>query len=83
MLKRLIILLVLVSLSSPVFAQRFNKQDKSYGSRNNRWESSFLMGYQAPIFLFGERRNNNGAEIFYCFNCLTDRYLNFFCWFRV
>ena len=46
MLKRLIILLVLVSLSSSVFAQRFNKQDKSYGSRNNRWESSFLMGYQ-------------------------------------
>ena len=46
MLKRLIILLMLITLSTSVFAQRFNKKGDDYGSRNNRWESSFLMGMQ-------------------------------------
>ena len=46
MFKRLIILLILVTISSSVCAQRFNKQQDSYGSRNSRWETSFLMGYQ-------------------------------------
>jgi len=46
MLKRLILLLVLITLSSSVFAQRFNKQNTSYGARDSRFESSFLLNYQ-------------------------------------
>ena len=46
MFKRLIILLMLITLSSSVFAQRFNKKGDDYGSRNSRWEASFLMGMQ-------------------------------------
>jgi len=46
MIKRLIILLLLLAVSTSVCAQRFNKKADSYGSRNDRWEASFLMGYQ-------------------------------------
>jgi len=46
MFKRLIILLMLITLSTSVFAQRFNKKGDDYGSRNSRWEASFLMGMQ-------------------------------------
>jgi opacity protein-like surface antigen len=46
MIKRLILLLLLISLSSSVFAQRFNKQDNSYGARDSRFESSFVLAFQ-------------------------------------
>jgi len=46
MLKRLIIVLVLITLSSSVFAQRFNKKNTEYGARDNRFEASILAAYQ-------------------------------------
>ncbi len=46
MLKRLTLLLVLITLSSSVFAQRFNKQTKGYGVRDSRFEASVLLNYQ-------------------------------------
>lgn len=46
MLKRLILLVVLITLSSSVFAQRFNKQSSDYGVRNSRFETSILLNYQ-------------------------------------
>ena len=46
MLKRLILLVVLVTLSSSVFAQRFNKQSSGYGVRDSRFEASILLNYQ-------------------------------------
>jgi opacity protein-like surface antigen len=49
MLKRLILLLVLITLSSSVFAQRFNKQGSSYGSRDDRFEASLLLNYQSSV----------------------------------
>lgn len=49
MIKRLILLLILISLSSTVFAQRFNKQDNSYGSRDGRWDASLLLAYQNSV----------------------------------
>jgi len=52
MLKRLIILLVLMSISSSVFAQRFNKAP-SY-LRSNKWEATVLMGFQNKVSHTGE-----------------------------
>jgi len=47
MLRRLVVLAVLITLSSSVFAQRFNKkQYSSYGARDHRAEASFLALYQ-------------------------------------
>jgi len=46
MIKRLIILLVLITLSSSVFAQRFNKKNSEYGIRDSRIEASFVAAYQ-------------------------------------
>ena len=46
MLKRLILLVVLITLSSSVFAQRFNKQSSGYGVRDSRFETSILLNYQ-------------------------------------
>jgi len=47
MLKRLFFLLVLITLSSTVFAQRFNKQTSNYGVRDSRFEASILLNYQS------------------------------------
>ena len=47
MLKRLILLVVLITLSSSVFAQRFNKKSSGYGVRDSRWETSILLSSQS------------------------------------
>jgi opacity protein-like surface antigen len=49
MLKRLILLLVLITLSSSVFAQRFNQQGRDYGSRNSRFEASLLLNHNSSV----------------------------------
>ncbi len=59
MLKRLILLLVLITLSSSVFAQRFNKQNTSYGARDSRFEATFLLNYHNSTSVDGE----NGASL--------------------
>ncbi len=46
MLKRLILLLVLITLSSSVFAQRFNKKLSNSGARDGRIEVSILLNSQ-------------------------------------
>ena len=46
MLKRLILLMVLITLSSSVLAQRFNKKTSEYGARDGRWEASILLNSQ-------------------------------------
>jgi len=49
MLKRLILLMVLITLSSSVYAQRFHKSGPSYGSRDGRFEASFLINYENSV----------------------------------
>ena len=49
MIKRLVLLLLLITLSSSVFAQRFNKQDNSYGTRDSRLEASLVLAYQNSV----------------------------------
>ena len=46
MIKRLVLLLLLISLSSSVFAQRFHKQNNSYGTRDGRFEAAFVAAFQ-------------------------------------
>ena len=46
MLKRLILLVVLITLSSSVFAQRFNKKLSDSGARDGSFETSLLLNYQ-------------------------------------
>jgi len=52
MLKHLIILMILLSITSTVFAQRFN-QAPSY-LRSNKWEATVLMSFQNEFSLQGE-----------------------------
>jgi len=49
MIKRLFLLLLLISLSTSVFAQRFSKQNNSYGDRDGRWEASLVLAYQNSV----------------------------------
>lgn len=49
MIKRLLLLLLLASLSTSVYAQRFSKQNNSYGDREGRWEASFVLAYENSV----------------------------------
>ncbi len=57
MLKRLLIALLLLSISSSVLAQRFNKAP-SY-LRSNKWEATVLMSFQNKLSHEGE----NGSSV--------------------
>ncbi len=59
MLKRLILLILLIALSSSVFAQRFNKKSSSYGVRTSRFEASVLLPYQNST----SKNFNGGSEL--------------------
>lgn len=47
MLKRLILFVVLITLSSSVFAQRFNKKPSGYTVRDGRFETSITLNSQS------------------------------------
>jgi opacity protein-like surface antigen len=54
-MKRLIILLVLLILSTSVHAQRFNKKNENEAIRYETWEVSLLMQYQTSTDTQGEQ----------------------------
>jgi len=53
-LKRLIILLVLLAISTSVQAQRFNQKRDYEGLRDGTWEASLLIGSQNSLDVSGE-----------------------------
>jgi opacity protein-like surface antigen len=59
MIKRLFLLLLLICLSSSVFAQRFHKQQNSYGNRDGRFEAGLVLAYQNSV----SQTNEGGSEL--------------------
>jgi opacity protein-like surface antigen len=49
MTKRLLLLLALLTISSSVFAQRFNRQPEYAGLRDNQWEASLMIFSQSSV----------------------------------
>ena len=47
-LKRLIVLLLLLSMTSSVYAQRFNQKREYEGLRDGTWEASLLLRGSRP-----------------------------------
>jgi len=58
-LKRLVVLLVLLALSTSLHAQRFNQKREYEGLRDGTWEATLLLGSQGSLGVSGE----NGAAI--------------------
>jgi len=58
-LKRLVILLVLLSLSTSLHAQRFNQQREYEGLRDGSWEATLLAGSQGSLDVSGD----NGSAV--------------------
>jgi opacity protein-like surface antigen len=57
--KRLILLLVLLTFTGSVHAQRFNKKQEYDGLRDGTWEASLLIGSQSSLDFAGE----NGSSL--------------------
>jgi opacity protein-like surface antigen len=58
-LKRLVVLLVLLALSTSLHAQRFNQKREYEGLRDGTWEATLLLGSQGGLGLGGE----NGSAV--------------------
>ena len=54
MMKRLVLLLLLLTLSSSVFAQRFNRQVEQNSLRHKQWEVGLIAGAQSGSDFEGE-----------------------------
>ena len=53
-LKRLIVLLLLLSMTSSVYAQRFNQKREYEGLRDGSWEAALLAGSQGSLGVSGD-----------------------------